>query len=1297
MSHRATAHRLLAMLAVTALAVLASAPSSGAAVTPWGDLGHFGELKSEINTPEPAFGVDPKDGSVWVVDTVEEGGVEKFRLQRFEQGGGGSWSVVASRVLESNTAPNGTNREVEGIAFDTSEERAYLLVTEERKAKASETQQVAAELWAFSTVKTGSTIEPATGTTNGVLVPRTEANLTGTPVGKKEFAPDAKEKGATLSAPGGIAVNSTNNEVLITGWVGKEGENKEEVEVWAVSEKGEIKTVWEDETKYFEKCGCLGSPVVTSSGKILVLGETQEIVELPSTLDSKTAPKTAFFLPHFIECEVEKDYTCTYLEELTFVEDGEEGGGLTIGPNGDIYLHIALPYYFSKGDKENSGGVMVLDPSLQEVGWTGGGAWGSATKECAVNEKALNNDGPALLGAGEHGVFMFERGLAENDEHAKVLELGPGGDTANCPHASATKPVAESGGSKPASFPISDHVNLSSEMLQANAVSSEWEFGDGTSETVSTRQQEQTLVSHQFKEAGSLDVKEKIHTDDLATPEIETSETVTLVAPLIQGEQATPEGSTEVALKAEINPRKSLTKCEFQVAEVGKSLSEGIKSACAKTIEKEELITETAKVSGLTAGKCYVFRLEAKAGVWESNQTGTEFNTGATCSGAAGPSAETKPATEIKSTSAKLNGMVDPKGVETKSCTFEYGTSAVSEKTKPCATSPGSGTTSVAVSAEVTGLTPGTGYKVELIDESTESKKAEGGQQPFTTLAASQKPSVEELGAASVTQTTATLKANVNPHGETTTCEFEYGSTAISEHKGACPVSPGSGSGNVEEALAVTGLTPSTSYHYRVKATNGTGTTEGAESEFKTLAAPVVETKPASEVGSTTATLNGTVNPEGVETKSGGCVFDYGSVTVTEKTAACSPAPGDGGSAVAVSAKVTGLTASTPYKFKLIDESTEGKKGEGGEQPFTTLAASQKPSVEELGAASVTQTTATLKANVNPHGESTTCEFEYGSATISEHKKACQISPGSGTGNVEEALAVTGLTPSTSYHYRVKATSNAGTTEGAESEWKTLAAAAPGVEDLVAGSVTQTTATLMARVNPHGEATTCQFEYGTSTSYGTTVPCPTSPGAESVDVEEVLPLTGLAAGTTYHFRVTAKGAAHTTPGADIQFTTEAEPAPAPPNNTGGSTNNGGGGETPKGGVEPEKVTNYVPIVTVAGSAMTVAANGGFSLKLSCPSAETSCAGTVTVKTLSAVATSSAHKAKKTILTLATGSFTITAGQLKALSLHLTAKARQLLAKLHTIRARVTIVAHDPQGHTHTTSAILTLKAAKKKH
>ena len=77
-----------------------------------------------------------------------------------------------------------------------------------------------------------------------------------------------------------------------------------------------------------------------------------------------------------------------------------------------------------------------------------------------------------------------------------------------------------------------------------------------------------------------------------------------------------------------------------------------------------------------------------------------------------------------------------------------------------------------------------------------------------------------------------------------------------------------------------------------------------------------------------------------------------------------------------------------------------------------------------------------------------------------------------------------------------------------------------------------------------------------------------------------------------------------------------------------------------------------------------------------------------------------RKSKKAILTLASGSFVVAGGQVKAVSLHLSAKARTLLAHVHVLRASATLIAHDSSGATHTTTSIVTLRVApvhKKKH
>jgi hypothetical protein len=92
-------------------------------------------------------------------------------------------------------------------------------------------------------------------------------------------------------------------------------------------------------------------------------------------------------------------------------------------------------------------------------------------------------------------------------------------------------------------------------------------------------------------------------------------------------------------------------------------------------------------------------------------------------------------------------------------------------------------------------------------------------------------------------------------------------------------------------------------------------------------------------------------------------------------------------------------------------------------------------------------------------------------------------------------------------------------------------------------TVTGTSATLDGTVNPETTAMTCQFQYGTSAAYGSTVPCIGPLGSGAADLAVSGQLTGLQKGDTYHYRIVAAAASGTGNGADATFTV---PAPAPP-------------------------------------------------------------------------------------------------------------------------------------------------------
>jgi alpha-tubulin suppressor-like RCC1 family protein len=302
-----------------------------------------------------------------------------------------------------------------------------------------------------------------------------------------------------------------------------------------------------------------------------------------------------------------------------------------------------------------------------------------------------------------------------------------------------------------------------------------------------------------------------------------------------------------------------------------------------------------------------------------------------------------------------------------------------------------------------------------------------------------QPPPIVETGPAYyVSSSSATLYAHVNPDGgEVSECKLEYGTTTAYGSSAACAPSPGSGESPVEVSAAVTGLSAGTTYHYRVSATNIGGTSKGSDATFKTLSPPPVKTEAASSIATTAATLNATVNPQGLSVE---CKLEYGTTTAYGSSAACTPFPGYGETPVAVSAAVSGLSANTTYHFRVWAKSAGGTSL-GEDRTFTTLPPASPPTVTSTAATSVTRTLATANGTVNPNGSTVSeCKFEYGPTTSYGSSAPCASLPGPGESAVAVAAGLGGLSPASTYHFRVSATNADGTSTGSDQTFTTLAA-----------------------------------------------------------------------------------------------------------------------------------------------------------------------------------------------------------------------------------------------------------------
>lgn len=229
-------------------------------------------------------------------------------------------------------------------------------------------------------------------------------------------------------------------------------------------------------------------------------------------------------------------------------------------------------------------------------------------------------------------------------------------------------------------------------------------------------------------------------------------------------------------------------------------------------------------------------QLSAAAGLAVDSATGVVYatNTAADQIAAFGVTLEARSdaTSEVKATSATLNGEVNPEGSELTKCRFEYGETKSYGNSVPCAESlgeVGNGSNLTKVRASVSGLTGGITYHFRLhVTNAAGDVRSEDEELKTLTTAL-----IEDALAAEVTATTAKLNATVNPEGLPAACTFEYGtSTSYGINVPCEPASLGSGTSGVAVSVELKELSPETTYHWRVRASDINGTVPGADNTF---------------------------------------------------------------------------------------------------------------------------------------------------------------------------------------------------------------------------------------------------------------------------------------------------------------------------------------------------------------------------------------------------------------------------------------------------------------------------------
>ncbi|MGH7496676.1 MAG: FlgD immunoglobulin-like domain containing protein [bacterium] len=387
---------------------------------------------------------------------------------------------------------------------------------------------------------------------------------------------------------------------------------------------------------------------------------------------------------------------------------------------------------------------------------------------------------------------------------------------------------------------------------------------------------------------------------------------------------------------------------------------------------------------------------------------------------------------------------------------------------------------------------------------------------------------------ANVTATSATLNGEVDANLLRVTVKFEYGLS--SSYGNTVTVGTVMGQDPVPVSYELTGLLSNTTYHYRVVGEylgllGELLRTEGEDESFTTL--PLNQPpEVANSILNQTLTAGGASFTRNLNAAP--AVFsdpDGDALTFTASSSAAQ---------VAIASVSGSMLTVRPVAVGDATITVGANDGKGGARLTTFMVivvGNELPKATTNAATNISSTSAILNGTVNPNDDSTTVTFEYG--TDSNYGSTIRVEHHL-TGNSDVAVRATpiDLAAKTTFHYRVAATNSSGTAYGRDTTFTTLAlGSAPSVMTATAAEVCSTSATLQATVNPNGLETAILFEYGTSASYGDTMPA--SPGLVSgVDLVAVrADLTNLPSGVTYHYRVVASSAAGRSPGADQAFRT----------------------------------------------------------------------------------------------------------------------------------------------------------------
>ncbi|MGV3663961.1 MAG: hypothetical protein ACO1TE_27565 [Prosthecobacter sp.] len=400
------------------------------------------------------------------------------------------------------------------------------------------------------------------------------------------------------------------------------------------------------------------------------------------------------------------------------------------------------------------------------------------------------------------------------------------------------------------------------------------------------------------------------------------------------------------------------------------------------------------------------------------------------------PVVSTNPATAVGKTSATLNGLVNPNSLAT-GAQFQYGLASGTYGPPTTEQTLGSGSSSVSVTHNISSLQPNTTYYYRVIASNT-GGPATGNELTFTTLP--DPPTATASPASNVGNDNATLNAIINPNGHDTTVKVQVAfDAAFNTVLNTYTVNGVTAAeGTVARSFTIgTGLFPGTTYYYRMSATNQAGSTNPDTQNvvsFTTTttgiatAAPAVTGLTSSNVGTTTARLQGFVNQQG--STLGEAFFEWGMVGAGYTSFTTPVIAVSGGTPQLVVDDIESLLPATQYQYRLVARNNFNTQSTTFSDPQTFTTLPLPPDAVTLSATALSTTSARLHGTVNAKNGSAAVIFEWSTDGTSWSSLPATSSPVTGSVNTPVSADLTNLLQFTTYHFRVKAATTGGTTTG---------------------------------------------------------------------------------------------------------------------------------------------------------------------------------------------------------------------------------------------------------------------------